>query len=265
MNARYQPYVMGVLLSTCFFLSFGCGSKYVTPGPGANMLAMAETEGIKINSNDGLIDDYTIKDSFKRVPLAKFPTHLAIVRIQAEGYRSYTTTGYGTGLFTVITGHDIETDADFERIANMAMVKAAAPLNRMVIPPVINNATDLRRAAAAVQADMLLAYTIDTQFNVKDHDIGPLGVITLGFLPNQEAHVTSTASAIIFDVRTGYVFGLAEATARETQMASIWSSAEAVDQSRVRADTKAFQNLLGELEKAWKGILETHANNPVVQ
>ncbi|MBN2212457.1 MAG: hypothetical protein JW709_13755 [Sedimentisphaerales bacterium] len=264
MKIDRQSCAVGVLLVACILLGFGC-ANYVTPGPGANMLAMAETEGIQINSKDTLIDDYTIKDSFKRVPLAKFPAHIAIVRIQAGGYRSYTSTGYGTGRFSVLTGHDIETDADFERISNMAMVAAAAPLNRMVIPPVIDSVTELRRAAAVVQADMLLAYTIDTQFNVKDHDIGPLGVITLGFLPNQEAHVTSTASAIIFDVRTGYVFGLAETTARETQMASIWSSAEAVDQSRVKAETKAFQNLLGELEKTWKGILETHVNNPTVK
>jgi hypothetical protein len=74
-------------------------------------------------------------------------------------------------------------------------------------------------------------------------------------LPTKEAKVTVTASGGLIDVRTGYIYGLVEATSQEKQIASSWTSQDAVDQSRQRAERKAFVQLIDEVEKTWGKVL----------
>src|SRR5258706_577198 len=82
-------------------------------------------------------------------------------------------------------------------------------------------------------ADMLLVYAVDTTFRGQDN-AAPLSVITLGLSPNQQAQVVCTASAVLMDTRNGYIYGVAEATDRGTQLTSAWTSGSAVDQARTR-------------------------------
>jgi len=103
---------------------------------------------------------------------------------------------------------------------------------------------------------MLLVYSLDTRFNVESTDIGPLALISLGFLPNKKAQVSTTASAALFDVRTSFVYGAVEATAKDQQRATVWSSEEAIDSARLKTEAASFQQLLGEFEKLWKGVVE---------
>ena len=252
MNAppyRFSMQMICLLLAIAGSGVTGCAT-YVTPGAG---VALSQ------------LGDGHIQALLNRNPLSPFPAHIAVTRVQDSGYRSYSTESYGEGRYSVITTRDIEQDAHFERIANLPMVAGVAPLNRLLIPVRLHSDRELRHAAASVKADLLLVYTLDTSFRIKDHDIGPLGVITLGFLPNQEAKVTTTGSAAIYDVRTGFIYGLAEATAHERQSASIWTSQDAVEESRFRAETQAFESLLGELEKTWDGIIATHAASSPAQ
>ncbi len=95
---------------------------------------------------------------------------------------------------------------------------------------------------------------------MEDHEVGPLGVISLGMLPNHEARVTSTCSAALMDVQTGYIYGLAEATGRHNQLASYWRSSDAVDSSRVKAEQEAFSQLVPEHEKMWTGVVREYAS-----
>ena len=62
----------------------------------------------------------------------------------------------------------------------------------------------------------------------------------------------------MFDVRTGFVYGVAEATAVEEQRGTFWSSTEAVDSARKKAESDAFEKLTGEIEKLWRDLLSTH-------
>ncbi len=70
--------------------------------------------------------------------------------------------------------------------------------------------------------------------------------------------MTTTASAAFFDVRTEFLYGLAEASARESRYASVWGSSDAVDELRVATERKAFEALVPEIEKAWSGIVDEH-------
>ena len=92
--------------------------------------------------------------------------------------------------------------------------------------------------------------------------IGPLSVISLGFLPDREARVTATVAGALVDVRSGFVYGTAEATAVEEQWASAWSSGSVVDAARVEAERRAFDDFADEFGLLWRGVVNTHAMRP---
>lgn len=230
----------------------GCGTKYVTPGAGAKLSALAETDLSQLTDSD-------IQEVLDRKPASPFPAIVAYVRLQSPGYRSYSYASYSRGRYSVVPARDIETGEDFKRLAKLPMISDVVPLGRALIPQNLDSHKQLRLSAAQLHADLLLVYTLDTAFRIKDHDIGPLGVITLGFLPNHEARITTTASAVLFDVRTAYVYGLVEATEYEEQMASAWTARKAVEDARKKAERKAFEQLLNEFTLAWKDVVEKYA------
>ncbi len=204
----------------------GCAS-YTTPPGGANLVKLAE---------------WDIQKELKRQPASPFPANLAIVRVQGSAYGEYSYNAYGRGNFTVLTTHEIAQDHHLERIRNWPQIAGLAPINRMILPANLESMKQLRIAAARVHADLLLAYTFDTHFNIDDHDIPPLEVVTLGFLPNEEAEVAVTASAVIYDVRTGYIYGLAEVTAKQTQWASAWDQDDAMEDAQHDAEKERSKN-----------------------
>jgi hypothetical protein len=241
MVRRHVTGVLSIVLA--LFAATGC-ARYVTPGAGVALPALADTD---------------IKELLDRKPTASFPARLATARVQAPGYRSLTNQGYGSGRYTVVTTRDVERDGDFERLGRLPMVAGVGPLNRLLLPPTLDSFKELRLAAASLRADMLLIYTFDTSFHVGGSAVPPLSVMSLGVLPLHEAVVTTTASAVVYDVRTAFVYGLADATARESQMTSLWTSRSAVDDARLRTEAQAFERLMAELEKTWIGIVAEHA------
>ena len=61
------------------------------------------------------------------------------------------------------------------------------------------------------------------------------------------------------DVRTGYVYGSCESTSRKNQLASAWTSGEAVDFMRLKTERQAFEELLGEFEALWRESFDKNA------
>ncbi len=237
-----------VLLPTLVWA--GCGTAYVAPGAGVNI-------------HD--ISDGDIKESFETKPASPFPARIAVVRVQQSGYYSYCNRGCGSGRFSVVTTRDIESDEDYQHIAALPKVAGVATVNQLLLPANLNSVRDLRLAVAGLHADLLLVYTMNTSFNIKGADLGPLAVVTLGFLPDKEAMVTSTASAALFDVRTGYIYALAESTDKESRIASVWSTQQAIDGTRLETEKKAFVKMLGEFDKAWEQTLDEYAYKQMVQ
>lgn len=225
----------------------GCAS-YTTPGGPADFNAL----GVEARPA-GAATDYAIAERMARKPASAYPATIAVARLQSGGYYSHTVRSYGTGSFGVVTTRDVETDEQFERVASLPGVAGLAPMNRLVLTNRIENEKDLREAAATLQADMLLLYTFDTVFDTGT-TVPALGVITLGLFPNKEARVTSTASAVLIDTRTGYVYAVCEATNKAEQLANAWSSGDAVDDARRRAERRAFEALVGEFENAWPNV-----------
>ncbi len=218
----------------------GCSIAYRTPGGGANLKLFADRD---------------IREIFERQPSAPRPVHLAIARVQEPHYRSYSSRSHGEGRYSVVTVRDVEKDQDFERLANLPEIEQVVPLNRLLLPEKLETDMDLRRAAATLHADMILIYTFDTDF-VIDDALRPLTVVTLGLSPNKLVRVSTTASAVLLDVRTGYVYGACESTARRKQLANAWTSRDAVDHSRRKTEREAFEQLLTDFEKLWEGVAE---------
>ena len=191
-------------------------------------------------------------------PQAAFPTGVAVVRVQESGYRTRTAAGYGGGKYCVVTTRDVEKDEHFDRLSRLPQISGVAPLNRLLLPSLFQSDLELRQAAAALRADVLLVYTLDTTFRI-DESAAPLTVISLGLAPNKTARVITTASAVLLDTRSGYVYGVAESTEKSSQLTSSWTSEETVDQSRQRTETAAFDKLVGELEKTWPRVVSQYA------
>jgi hypothetical protein len=191
-------------------------------------------------------------------PQAAFPTGVAVVRVQDVGYRTRTASGYGTGKYCIVTTRDVEKEEHFDRLSHLPQISGIAPLNRLLLPSLLQSDLELRQAAAALHADVLLVYTLDTTFRI-DEAGAPLTVISLGLAPNKTARVFTTASAILLDTRSGYVYGVAESTEKSSQLTSSWTSGETVDQSRQRTESAAFDKLVGELEKTWPRVVSQYS------
>jgi len=179
----------------------GCAS-YVTPGRGADLGQISPAAATTLAAQHAPEDP--IAQSFDRKPMAHFPAAIAVVRVQQPGYVSPTAQGWGTGRYSIVTTRDVEKPEQLERLSKLPQLKGVAPINRLLLNSNLDDDTPLRQAAAKLQADMILIYTFDTTFKSEDKAL-PLSVISLGLSPNQQVHVTSTASALLMDTRNGYL------------------------------------------------------------
>jgi hypothetical protein len=224
-------------------LASGCAS-YTTPGSGVSIPEITSPK---------------VAQTMSAKPAAAFPARIAVVRVQGSGYQSYTNrSAYGRGAFCVITTRDIETDADYARRTAMPGVAGLAAMSRLLLPVNIESIDDLRVAAGALQADMIMLYTFDTAFHTDTKQIGPLQLVTMGFFPNKKARVSSTVAVAFIDTRTGFIYGVTESTVTEEQRSDYWNKEEAIERARVRAERGAFTASIGEIEMLWASITAQH-------
>lgn len=207
-------------------------ATYQTPGAGVSLAGITDTD---------------IAEAFSREPAAQFPARLALVRVQASGYASASNSSYGRGQFSVVTTRDIESEGDFAAIESLQVISDVAPLTRILIPTHLSSTKDLRSSAAQLKADLLVLYTIDTAFRTEAGRVGPLQTIALGFLPSRESHVDATTSAIVVDVRTGFVYGTVEVTSTESQRSNLWGTTSAIETARYSAEKASFRGAMAQL------------------
>ncbi|MFN0132792.1 MAG: hypothetical protein ACKVW3_09745 [Phycisphaerales bacterium] len=245
-----QAITSGVVASSLTIFG-GCAS-YVTPGRPADFRALGITpEGVRVAT------DPSIEAKLARRPTAAFPTAVAAVRVQGQGYRSHRQDGFGEGRFTVLTARDAESDKTMKKLASLPMQRGLAPVNRLIVPAAIQSERDLREVAATLQADILLLYTFDTRFETETA-VPIIGPITLGLFPTKVSKCRSTASAAFLDTRTGYIYGLAEATESRSRLSNSWNTTDALDNAREDSERAAFDKLADELIATWNGIVETY-------
>jgi hypothetical protein len=229
---------MRLVVLALVLICAGCAS-YVTPGAAVRLQD---------------IDRPDIAAAAARKASPNFPARLAVARVQAPQYRSYTGEAYGSGRFSVLTTQELLTENHITAIQGWPFLAGAIPVNRLLLQAKLETLDDLRLAAAQIQADILLVYTLDTSFRIQGRGYGPLAAISLGVVPDRDAYITSTASALFIDVRTGFVYGVAESTAKASGLTNVWSSRSTIDKKRVEAEQQAFDGLMTQAATTWRGF-----------
>jgi len=224
----------------------GC-AHYIPPSGRANF------------SNFAGASSSTMQESFAAKPAAMFPASIGIVRVQAPMYENYYVEReggvYGTGRYSVVTVKEFEEDADFQRIEKLPQVGGVTGISSLLLPGNLQSDKELREAAARLKADMLLIYTFDTSFHDNDKSVA-LATITLGLSPTRKVFVHVTASALLMDTRTGFIYAALETNEKRQLTSNVWESRESADRARQEAEQAAFKALIGEFEKSWPQVVE---------
>ncbi len=250
LQTAFYCFIAGVVFSG------GC-SSYTVPGKAAKMSLFTEEQGIVMSPGEPKVEKPGDIEIVDRKPTATFPANVVMVRVQEPGYKSQTASGFGTGKFSVVTVRDIEKEEDFERLSKLADLAQISPMNRLLLPGYFQSDRELRTAAARLQADMVLIYTVDTTFLNTDTST-PVSVITLGLGPTINVRVITTVSALVMDTRTGYIYGTEEETAREQATASVLTSKNACDKLRLKTERKAFEQFVNQFETLWPNIVRQY-------
>ncbi len=221
----------------------GCAS-YITPSGRADFTSFTST---------------TMQESFAARPAAQFPASIVAIRVQSPRYRSYSTEReggvHGYGRYSVITVREVEDDADVQRMSKLSEVGGLIGISSLLLPESLQSDKELREAAARLKADMVFLYTFDTTFH-ENEKIVPLSVVTLGLSPTRTISVTVTASALLMDTRTGFIYAALEATEKRRLLTNVWQSNQSADSARRDAEKAAFKKLVVEFEKTWPQVVE---------
>lgn len=228
-----QSFLLGII-TLCFC---SCAS-YMTPGKQADLSTFTNPD---------------IKKAFTAKPAITFPASIAVVRVQDTDYRSYSTQGVGTGAYSVVTSRDLETPEDIQALQSLPGVGGVVTLNRLLLPKDLSSDLDIRTAAAKLQAEVVLVYTMDTKFN-DGKILEPLTTFSLGLAPNKTFKIYATASAILMDTKTGYIYGALEEVADRSGVTMAWGSQGVIDAGRRKAERQALTKLLDSFGPFWKAV-----------
>jgi len=161
------------------------------------------------------------------------------------------------GAYSVLTIRDIETDKDADRISKLPGVGGVVALNRLLLPGKLSTDLDLREAAAKLQTDAIVLYTLATEFS-DNEVIAPLTTLSLGLMPNKKYKIHAAASAILMDTKTGYIYGALEEGESRSGLTMAWGSNEAIEAARKKAERAAFEKLLTSFEPFWGRVYQRY-------
>ena len=191
-----------------------------------------------------------------RQPSPEFPLTLAVVRVQAGDYRSASTIGSHRGSFSVVSDAQLFDKAQLKTIAGWPRVEGAALLDTALLPEQLNAIDELRLAAAKMQADVLVVYTVATQFARGDSAYAPLAKLPLDD-QSAELRLRTLVSAVLVDVRTGYNYGAVQAEAGAAVAAKA-RTPQALDAQRLEVERLALERFLQAGEQQWAQLLRRY-------
>ncbi len=198
--------------------------------------------------------DTKLRESFAAVPGAGLPVHLVFVRVQAPHYRNLHSDQeggvYGQGRYSIFATRELGEDREFQRFEKLPHVGGVGSLSRLLLPQRLDSDQDLREAAARLKADMVVMYTFDTSFFTREKP-GPAKYITLGNAHTRHVTVSVTASALVLDTRTGFVYAVLETNERREIATNLWRNVSDADAARRDAEKAAFAKLSDEFCTHW--------------
>ena len=257
---------IGKITLAAVVASAGACTPYVTPGGPADLGLLSERQqhaALAAPKGGGEREEMSpqwLRDAATVKPAVKFPAALLVARVQESGYRNRYLEGIDAGGYSIITTREVETEDDMARISRLRGVSEVGSLNRLLVQARRSDATALREAAARLHADLLLVYTFSTSSHDRNN-LPLLSVITLGLAPTQSYRVTSTISAIVLDVKTGYVYGAIEQSGKHEGLTIAWNTGSALEAGRRKVEREVFEKLLTELDSFWGRFYERYQRN----
>ncbi len=238
---------MRTLLATSLLLLssalVGC-QAYHAPGGPANLRAMGFAQP------DGSISGPLVPQQ-----RATVSTLLGIARVQAPEFATFTGGSTTKGPISIVTQIDSEDPADIAKLGKMYAIRGTLGLNKLVLPDSVSTEAELRKAAAETGADVLLVYTLDTQFFVPNRvEYGEQ--VKLALVTDPAANVQTVASGVIVDVRSGRIMGQAQGNAKAFVNAGSADGGSVIDRSRRNAERAAFKAMTDEVAERWTLIIE---------
>lgn len=213
----------------------GCAS-YATPGGPAPLSALNPGEA-------------SAAPAFP--PVVNHPVQVTLVRVQAADYAALSAERIGNGGFSVVVPAE-RAARPLKAVAQWPWVEKAEALKPALLPERLNTLDDLRLAAAKNLADLLVVYTVDTQFEIDGRALAPLADLSTGKAPDGSAAIRSGAVAVLIDVRSGYRYGQVEASARTDDLSGAWLTAGALDRKRMDTEQQAVDALLQAAGAMWR-------------
>jgi len=249
---------IGSVAALSALLVTGCSTTYVAPSGRADFSALVPQQ-----ASVGALGDQPPGDlgtiGERAAPTAVFPVGIAFARLQAPDYRSFSTDlnggVYGTGRYSIFTTREVEDESDLQRLAGLPEMAGIVSLNRLLLPANLQTDAELRRAAARLNAEMVVIYTFDTSFYDRNRSL-TLMSLTLGNARTQKVNLHVTATALVLDTHTGFIYAAFETNENQEFRTNVWKKEEHVDAARRNSERAAFKKLVTEFETAWPRIVE---------
>jgi hypothetical protein len=175
-------------------------------------------------------------------PTVRFPARVAVVRIE----------GSHSG-FRMIPETDVEQDEHAAAAAALPGVAGIVSLNRVALVSEVKSYRELDAEARKVGADLVAVYRFETSDRSNDLFV-PLTVATLGLAPTNSFKTAATATLMVRDARTGYLYGVLEETATGKGVTAGMDVYNATERSKERAKKEALDKLTAKLPGFWEGV-----------
>ena len=128
------------------------------------------------------------------------------------------------------------------------------PLGRVALTTRVNSYRELDREALKLGADLLAVYRIETERRSSDA-FEPLSILSLGFAPTVSNQITTVATLVVRDARTGYIYGVLEERAESKGVTMAMDISSAQRRAAKRTEKEAMDRLMERLPGFWNGVL----------
>ncbi|MCW1883753.1 hypothetical protein OKA04_03370 [Luteolibacter flavescens] len=176
-------------------------------------------------------------------PTVRFPARVAVARIES----SYSG-------FRMIPETDVEQSDHAAAASALPGVAGLVSLNRVALLSEVKSYRDLDIEARKVGADLVAIYRFETSESSSDAFL-PLSIATLGLAPTNGYTVNATATLMVRDARTGYLYGVMEESATNKGLTAGMDLHNAKERSKRNAKKKALDKLTEKLPGFWNGVL----------
>lgn len=233
-HMRHATAVLAVI--ACSFMAACSGTSYVS--------ARSSETGWRPES----LPIPTPSIAGKAEPKAKFPPVIAISPMPGAPARN--NNRYADNADSNVRAE--ESRARLDSLEKLPGVERIVVLNSLTLNP--SSQSSVYDAAGAVNADMIVLYRVGSGTVREDTTIPGLGVLTLGLFPNETRKCYATASAIVLDARTGYLYGALEASSSAWRLANGWTNHREDETVAFEARSKALTELVKRFPPLWEHI-----------